>query len=316
MSEIIHNPEVNADLLSRGMRFILDTFGKPLISWDSIREGDIVIIPAFGTSLENKKKLDDLGVRYESYNATCPFVEKVWNVGNRLSQKGFTILIHGKYKHEETTATFSHISKTTKALVLRDLNEANALIDIMKGGATEDDFFKLFGHKCSPNFDIYKDLEKIAIVNQTTMLADETEAIIQTFARAFEDMHGKNQLNSYFANTRNTLCYATNDNQRAISEALKEPADLALVIGGYNSSNTTNIAKMCEQHVKTYFIKSEENIVSRTTISHYDLSLCEEVISKNFLPENKEMKIITTAGASCPDSVIERVIQKLASLLE
>jgi 4-hydroxy-3-methylbut-2-en-1-yl diphosphate reductase len=179
LSEMIHNPEVNDDLLSRGVRFLMDTSGNEIIDWKSLTGEDVVIIPAFGTTLEIEQRLNQIGINPYKYNTTCPFVEKVWNRSNQLGEADYTIVIHGKHYHEETKATFSHTVRKGKAVIVRDLEEARILAEVISGERDVDQFYSFFQGKFSEGFDVEKDLLKIGVVNQTTMLASETEAISQ-----------------------------------------------------------------------------------------------------------------------------------------
>jgi 4-hydroxy-3-methylbut-2-en-1-yl diphosphate reductase len=313
LSEMIHNPEVNDDLLSRGVRFLMDTSGNEIIDWKSLTGEDVVIIPAFGTTLEIEQRLNQIGINPYKYNTTCPFVEKVWNRSNQLGEADYTIVIHGKHYHEETKATFSHTVRKGKAVIVRDLEEARILAEVISGERDVDQFYSFFQGKFSEGFDVEKDLLKIGVVNQTTMLASETEAISQLLKEAIVNRYGVRELNKHFADTRDTLCYATNDNQQATYGVLKEGANLAVVVGGYNSSNTSHIAELCEEKLTTYFISSSEKVISDKLIRHFLIDQKEERVTENWLPEKERVRIIITSGASCPDSVVDDVIRKIAS---
>ena len=313
LSEMIHNPGVNNDLLSLGVRFIMDTSGHQLVAWEEIRSDDIVIIPAFGTTLEIEKKLNKLGINPYRYNTTCPFVEKVWNRSADLGKKGFTVIIHGKHYHEETRATFSHSVQNSPSVIVRNLEETIFVADVILGNKTEDDFYEFFKGKYSRGFDAMKDLKSIGVVNQTTMLASETQEIADLLKETMIKKYGIENLNEHFADTRDTLCYATNENQDATYGLLEVEADFAIVVGGYNSSNTTNIVKICEGEIKTYFIDSADRIVSENEINHFDISKQSVVMSNNYLPGKYPVEILLTSGASCPDAVVETVIRKIIS---
>ncbi|MCW8813704.1 MAG: 4-hydroxy-3-methylbut-2-enyl diphosphate reductase [Chlorobium sp.] len=313
LSEMIHNPGVNNDLLSMGVRFIMDTEGNQLIAWEEINGDDIVIIPAFGTTLEIEKKLNKLGIDPYRYDTTCPFVEKVWNRSADLGKTGFAVVIHGKHYHEETRATFSHTIQNSPSIIVRNLEETKYLIDIILGKRTEDEFYEFFNGKYSKGFDVKKDLEKIGVVNQTTMLASETQEIAEILKEALIKKFGIENLNEHFADTRDTLCYATNDNQDATYGLLETDADFAIVVGGYNSSNTGHIVKLCKEEIKTFFIDSADRIISSDEINHYDLGKQTTVISKDFLPAKYPVEILLTSGASCPDAIVESIIRKIVS---
>lgn len=316
LSEMIHNPAVNNDLISMGVRFIMDTDGTQLVAWEEITPKDIVIIPAFGTTLEIEKKLNKLGIDPYKYDTTCPFVEKVWNRSADLGGKGYTVIIHGKHYHEETRATFSHSVKNSPSLIVRDISEAKFLADYILEEKTTREFYQFFKGKFSEGFDAENDLLKVGVVNQTTMLAAETQEIADLFKEAMIKKYGVDNLKDHFADTRDTLCYATNDNQDATYGLLDVAADFAIVIGGYNSSNTGHIAKLCEQEIRTYFISSHEKIISDNEIIHFDLKIKSEKITTGFLPNKYPVEILITSGASCPDAVVEAVIYRVLSLFE
>lgn len=316
LSEMIHNPHVNNNLRDKGVQFIMDTSGEQLIPWENIREDDIVIIPAFGTTLEIEEQLQQIGVNANKYNTTCPFVERVWNKASSIGEKIYTVIIHGKPRHEETRATFSHSNSHTPTLIIRDMEEAKSLGDIILERIPKEKFYTLFKGQYSQNFDVEKDLVRLGVVNQTTMLANETQAISDYIKEIMVEKYHleEDEIMRHFADTRDTLCYATNDNQNAVRQMLDEEADLAIVVGGYNSSNTSHLVEMCERKMPTYFISSQEKIISSTTISHWDLEAKKECVNSGFLPENQQpVKIAITSGASCPDALVENVIRKLLS---
>lgn len=313
LSEIIHNPIVNEDLLFRGINFIMKPTGEQIIPWEEITPDDIVLIPAFGTTVEIEEKLKSIGLQVEKYDTTCPFVEKVWNRSAALGEKGYTIIIHGKYKHEETRATFSHSVQKSHSVIVLNLEEAQLLGKIILGEIPSEKFYEYFKDKHSEGFDPKVHLERIGVVNQTTMLASETQEISDYFKSVMLKKYGEENLKYHFADTSDTLCYATYDNQEATLEMLKYPADFAVVVGGYNSSNTTHIVELSQEKVKTFFVSSEEKILSRDKILHYDINLKKEVLTQNYIPEKEKVIILLTSGASCPDSVIEGVLRKLHS---
>ena len=181
------------------------------------------------------------------------------------------------------------------------------------GHKTEKEFYSYFEGKYSHGFDVSKDLKKIGVVNQTTMLATETQAIADYLKNTMSDKFGTDELNNHFADTRDTLCYATNDNQEATYELLKQDADFAIVVGGYNSSNTSHLVELCEEKLTTYFISSADKIHSAIEISHFDFHNQKEIITKGFIPEKETVDILITSGASCPDAVVDQVLQKLIS---
>jgi 4-hydroxy-3-methylbut-2-en-1-yl diphosphate reductase len=313
LSEMIHNPGVNFDLVNRGVKFIMDTSGSQLIDWSELSGDDIVIIPAFGTTVEIEKRLNQIGIDPYRYNTTCPFVEKVWNRSNQLGEKNYTVIIHGKDYHEETRATFSHTITKAASVIVKDLEETKILSKIILGEINKEKFFEIFAGKFSENFDPEKDLVKVGVVNQTTMLAAETQSIADHLKQTMIKKYGIENIKDHFADTRDTLCYATNDNQDATIGILKEKADLAIVVGGYNSSNTSHIVELCEEKLPTYFISSADKIISDKIINHFDLNNKNEIISENFLPEKEVVDVILTSGASCPDAVVDQVLQKIIS---
>ncbi len=316
LSEMIHNPAVNNDLISMGVRFIMDTDGSQLVAWEEITSEDIVIIPAFGTTLEIEKKLNKIGVDPYKYDTTCPFVEKVWNRSAELGDNGYTVIIHGKHYHEETRATFSHSVRKAPSLMVRNIKEAKFLSDFILEQKSIGEFNEFFNGKYSSGFDIKKDLEKLGVVNQTTMLATETQEIADLLKETMIKKYGVENLKEHFADTRDTLCYATNDNQDATYGLLDESADFAIVIGGYNSSNTGHIARLCEQVIRTYFISSPEKIISPNEIIHFDLDSNDEKITRGFIPAKYPVEILITSGASCPDAIVEGVIRRMVELFD
>lgn len=315
LSEMIHNPQVNADLQERGLQFLQDTLGNQVIPFSSLNPDDIVIIPAFGTTLDIEKNLNNIGIQTEKYNTTCPFVEKVWNRSEQIAAKGYTVIVHGKPTHEETRATFSHAAFNTPTVVIKDMAQAIELAKYITGEKTAGSFFEEFNGQFSVGFDVEKDLQRIGVVNQTTMLASDTQAIADFLKQTMISRFGSADtiIGEHFADTRDTLCYATNDNQTAVTGMLSVPADLAIVVGGYNSSNTSHLVELCEEKLPTFFISSEENILSSREILHYNFHSRQELHTIDYLPLANPVKILITSGASCPDAIVEAVIHKLAA---
>lgn len=309
LGEMIHNPAVNQDLLSMGVQFIMDTAGNRLMDWEELSQDDVVITPAFGTTIEIEQQLQERGVDVKRYNTTCPFVEKVWKRSGEIGLEGYTIIIHGKYKHEETRATFSHSNQYSKSLIIRNLKEAEMLAQYIIGTADVDQFFIDFKGKYSEGFDPMKDLKKIGVVNQTTMLATETEEI----SKYLKDVVTKVNGHSSFADTRDTLCYATNDNQDAAMELLKTEADVAFIIGGHNSSNTYQLAIILSEKIKTFFIESADDL-DDLSVNYLNLkTMSQECENWNGTLENCK-KIVVASGASCPDTLVDAVINKLCQI--
>lgn len=314
LSEMIHNPGVNADLQSLGVKFIMDTGGKLLMDWDDLTSDDIVIIPAFGTTLEMEARLREKGIEPSRYETTCPFVEKVWNRAEKIGKDGYTIIVHGKPKHEETRATFSHSKSNTHTVVVKDMEQTHHLAKFITGELPAEQFYNDFKGQYSEGFEVAKDLQRIGVVNQTTMLASETQAIADYLKNVIVEHYQPLNVAERFADTRDTLCYATNDNQSAVQGMLDQDADLALVIGGYNSSNTSHLVELCELKLPTYYIKDEACLISGSNISHFDMHMHTERTTTDYLPQHRPLRVMITAGASCPDALVERVIERLAMI--
>ncbi|MDB5242194.1 MAG: 4-hydroxy-3-methylbut-2-enyl diphosphate reductase [Spirosoma sp.] len=335
LSEMIHNPDVNADLQDRGVRFITDTSGQQLTPWSSLTPDDVVIIPAFGTTLETQQQLASIGLDVAKYDTTCPFVEKVWNKASQIGQKNYTVVVHGKPSHEETRATFSHSKEAAPTVVVKNMAQAQRLAGYITGELPSEQFYGEFAGQYSDGFDPARDLQRIGVVNQTTMLASDTQGIAdylkQVMVQKYNLAHASDQstakhpelVETYFANTRDTLCYATNDNQDATYALLDYPADLAIVAGGYNSSNTSHIVELCAEKLPTYFIESERKILSDSLIRHFDTHKKQEVVTENFLTQlegdkpdkepSRPVTVLLTCGASCPDAVVEGILLRLVS---
>ncbi len=290
LSELIHNPFVNEDLLRRGLRYLQTDKGAPItldghmaspgtppdrLRWNTLTSDDIVIIPAFGATDDDKRRLVRKGVPVCQYDATCMLVEKVWKSARAFGRRGYTIIIHGKHEHEETKATFSNARRHAPALIIRNLDEARLLADlILHPGApgTPDRFAAAFAGKHTPGFDPVRDLQRIAVVNQTTLLMNETIDIIDHLHAAYAALYGPDEARARVGGDgkRDTLCYATQVNQDALARALAEPLDAAFVIGGKNSSNTYQLHRLCEQRLgaSAFFIQSEADIRAPDVIQH------------------------------------------------
>ena len=341
LSELIHNPFVNDDLLVRGLRYLQTDKGLPLTEtgevaagpddpaalWNRLGEDDIVIIPAFGATNEDKTRLVKRGLAIRENDATCMLVEKVWKAARRYAEAGYTVLIHGKAEHEETKATFSNASSHGPALMLRNRKHAHALGEVIlaEGEAKARRFERSFAGLYSEGFDPHKDLEKIAVVNQTTLLRNETLAIIDDLRAVVAQKYGEAQVDEHLwtQGKGDTLCYATQVNQDALQKAIEQPVDAALVVGGRNSSNTFQLYRLCAERFgeNAHYIQSEANILSRDEILHYDFPHHgpatpgdrREVV-RPFLPPSREpVRILVTGGASCPDGIIQQVIHRINS---
>ncbi len=336
LSELIHNPFVNEDLKRRGLRYLQSDKGVPAIDpetgiayWDSVTDEDIVIIPAFGACDEDKAKLIERGLPLNAYDATCMLVEKVWKAAKRFGQKGFTVVIHGKAEHEETKATFSNSSKYAPSLVVRDLKEATLLAKAIEA-VTESErtqLFSPFQDRCSEGFDLSRHLQKLAVVNQTTLLRNETLKIIELLESALEKRYGKAHIEEHMAMSSkgDTLCYATQVNQDALAQAIKEQVDVAIVVGGKNSSNTYQLYRICEEAFgeRAFYIQSESNILSYSQVEHfifpYDLANPQQgrMETRAFLPvQDRPIKVLITGGASCPDGLLQQIIAKINGYFE
>ena len=315
LSEMIHNPAVNADLFDRGVRFIQDTSGDQLVAWEELSAEDVVIVPAFGTTLEIQAILQSREIDPYAYDTTCPFVEKVWNRADAIGKKDYTVIVHGKPSHEETKATFSHSQSVTPTLIVRDMKQTIALAAYIKQEKSADEFYVEFAGQYSEGFDPTKDLKRIGVVNQTTMLATDTQEIVDYLRQIirFHFQVAPENIKDYFADTRDTLCYATNDNQSATYGLLAEEADFAIVAGGYNSSNTAHLVDLCVEKLPTYFIKNAEKFISKEEIEHFENEPKQERITNSFIPKKDKVRVLLTCGASCPDAVMEEILRKLVS---
>lgn len=313
LSEMIHNPQVNADLIQKGVKFLHDTNGNSIIPLDELNSNDVVMIPAFGTTLELEKIINDKGIEIQKYNTTCPFVEKVWNRSEQIAKKGYSIIIHGKPKHEETRATFSHAASNTPTLIVNDMHETKMLGAYILGKLSDEEFEQHFAKRYSTGFNPKLDLDKIGVVNQTTQLATDTQAISDYLKNVMIEKYGGEKIEAHFAETRDTLCYATNDNQSAVIGLLETEADLAIVMGGKNSSNSSHLVELCEQKLPTYFIDDSSKIINENEIISNDWKTKNAVKVNNYIPKKSIVKILMTSGASCPDAVVESAIQKIAT---
>ena len=315
LSEIIHNPRVNENLRHNGVQFLSDTEGNPLLPFDVLVPDDVVIVPAFGTTLEVETELNARGVTLSSYNTTCPFVEKVWKRSQEIGKQDYTVVVHGKRYHEETRATFSHAQAEAPVVVVRDFAEAEDLAKVIRGGADADFFFEQFADRYSEGFHPDIHLKRIGIVNQTTMLASETQAIADLLRQAIIARYGEENPAEHFADTKDTLCYATKENQDATLALIAEGGDVAVVVGGYNSSNTSHLVELCEHKLPTYFIRDAEELLNPKQIRHLVLETKKVQVTEDWLPtehlDGSPVDIVLTAGASCPDILLDEVLRKI-----
>jgi 4-hydroxy-3-methylbut-2-en-1-yl diphosphate reductase len=340
LSELIHNPFVNDDLIRRGLRYLQTDKGVPHPAgpggpdlWDTLTPEDIVIIPAFGATDEDKRRLVRKGIAVRQYDATCMLVEKVWKAARVYGREGYTVVIHGKHEHEETKATFSNTRRHAPALIVRNMEETRQLGEIILNGASAGNsrFQEIFSGKFTEGFSVERDLNRVAVVNQTTLLMNETREIISYLRDVFAEKFGRDEpgvASRVGGQGRNdTLCYATQVNQDALTRALAEPLDAAFVIGGKNSSNTYQLYRLCEQRLgpRAFFIQSETNILSPREAEHYVFPakglpghgghverrpLWDEIAPR---AGDSPRRILVTGGASCPDGIIQQVISRINS---
>lgn len=304
-NEIIHNPSVNQHLRDMQVEFI--EFRQGQKDFSVVGSGDVVILPAFGASVQEMQLLQDKSCTI--VDTTCPWVSKVWNTVEKHKKGDYTSIIHGKYNHEETIATSSFAAKY---LVVLNLKEAEYVADYILNGGDYSEFMAKFSSAYSPGFDPDKDLEQIGIANQTTMLKSETEQIGKLFERTMMRKYGTTQINQHFQSF-NTICDATQERQDAMFQLVDEKLDLMVVIGGFNSSNTTHLQEIAVEHsIPSYHIDSAERIDSSNCIEHRLLTGKLEV-TENWLPQGA-IAVGITSGASTPDKVVADVVEKIFGL--
>ena len=310
LGEIIHNPEVNDQIRNMGIRTVSPKPTDEEIS--RLSADDVVIIPAFGTEVGTRKKLEEKGCMM--VDTTCGDVMSVWKRVRQYSKESVTSIIHGKAKHEETKATTSQATAYGAGhyLVVFDLAETDYVCDYILNGGNKQEFLEIFKGAYSPGFDPDIHLQAVGVANQTTMLRGETEEVQRRIKAAMEKKHGSGSLPSHFR-FFDTICGATQDRQDALEKMLKEPMNLLIVVGGYNSSNTSHLAEMGEKVLPTYFIKNAAKMVSDKLIIHYNLHKQQEVETRDWLPDGK-ITVGITAGASCPNNLIEDAIRRLFEL--
>ena len=312
LGEIIHNPDVNDQIRQMGIVSIHPRPTKEELS--SLTADDVVIIPAFGTEVTTRRQLEEKGCIL--VDTTCGDVMSVWKRVRQYAKESVTAIIHGKAKHEETKATTSQAtaSGTGHYLVVFDLAETDYLCNYIVNGGDKQEFLRRFSGAHSPGFDPDIHLSVVGVANQTTMLRGETEEVQRRIRAAMEKKYGPAELDKHFR-FFDTICGATQERQDALEKLLAEPIHLLLVVGGYNSSNTSHLAEMGMARLPTYFIKNASKIVSASRIRHYDLHAHREIETRDWLP-TRPVTIGITAGASCPNNVIEETIRRLFNLHE
>jgi len=307
LGEIIHNPEVNDQIRNMGVQIISP---KPTASeLDRLASGDIVIIPAFGTEVATRRQIEEKGCVL--VDTTCGDVMSVWKRVRQYSKEHVTSIIHGKAQHEETKATTSQATAygTGHYLVVFNLTQTDYVCNYILNGGSKQEFLDKFKGAYSPGFDPDQHLQAVGVANQTTMLRGETEEVQRRFRKAMEQKYGVAAVAEHFR-FFDTICGATQDRQDALQKMLLDPPDLLLVIGGYNSSNTSHLAEMGEAKLPTYFIKNAAMMASPGLIRHYNLHRKEEIETRNWLPAGR-ITVGVTAGASCPNNLIEDTIRRL-----
>jgi 4-hydroxy-3-methylbut-2-enyl diphosphate reductase len=309
LGEIIHNPEVNDQLRDMGIKQLKETRG--IYDLDGLTEEDVVIVPAFGAEVKVLERLKEIGCH--KVDTTCGDVMSVWKRVRQYRDRGTTSIIHGKAWHEETKATVSQAITDkggTHYLVVFTLAETDYVCDYIRRGGNKEEFLRKFEGACSPGFDPDLHLVSVGVANQTTMMKGETEEVQRRFEQAMGDRYGMENLDQHFRKA-DTICGATQERQDALSEMLgNEKMNLLLVVGGYNSSNTSHLAEMGEAMLPTYFIKNSDKLISPKEISHYEQHQQKEVISHDWLPDGNVVVGIT-AGASCPNNLLEETIHRL-----
>ena len=309
VGEIIHNPHVNAKLRDMGIEFLVP--GPAGFDYSGIRQDDVVILPAFGVTIGDFQTLRGLGCVV--VDTTCGSVLNVWKRVDTYARDGFTALIHGKYYHEETRATASQVERYPggRYLVVRNMEEARFVCDFIEGRVDRAAFQERFRHASSPSFDPDRDLRRVGVANQTTMLARESLAIGEEVGAAMERVHGADHRAEHFR-TFDTICSATQDRQDAVAALLQEHIDVMVVVGGYNSSNTISLAALCAERVPTYHIEDAECIdIASGVIRYLPIGAKQEVAASGWLPTVAELRVGLTAGASTPNNKIGETVARI-----
>ena len=307
--EIIHNPHVNSKLQGMGITFLMPDNGR--IDFSGVKTEDVVILPAFGVTITDFETLRQIGC--VMVDTTCGSVLNVWKRVESYARDGFTSLIHGKYYHEETRATASQAEKYEggQYLIVRNIDEAGLVCDFIEGRLSASALVERFAHATSPNFDPERDLRRIGVANQTTMLARESLAIGELVGRSMAHARGSDYAKENFR-TFDTICSATQERQDAVVELLREPLDVMVVIGGYNSSNTMSLAALCSETVRTYHVEDADDIDPDSgTIRHRPLGAKEDVESSDWLSRKAQVRVGVTAGASTPNNKIGEAVGRI-----
>ena len=310
LGEIIHNPEVNEQLIAMSIKFLSGPIKSASI--DNLKEDDVVIIPAFGAEVATMNKLKAKGCQL--VDTTCGDVMSVWKRVTQNANEKFTSIIHGKSKHEETKATSSRATSNNAGhyLVVLNIAETDHVCNYIRHGGNKAEFLAKFAGAHSPGFDPDQHLTSIGVANQTTMLRSETEDIQRRLRRAMVDRYGEAEIDRHYR-MFDTICGATQERQDALIHLLQERLDMMIVVGGYNSSNTSHLAEMSEERMPTYFIRNASKILSDRAILHFNLHKQEEVLTENWLPAGN-IYIGITAGASCPNNLIDDAVRRLFNL--
>jgi 4-hydroxy-3-methylbut-2-enyl diphosphate reductase len=310
LGEIIHNPEVNEQLIAMGIKFLSGPIKSANI--DDLKENDVVIIPAFGAEVATMDKLKAKGCQL--VDTTCGDVMSVWKRVTQNAKEQFTSIIHGKSKHEETKATSSRATANAGGhyLVVLNLPETDYVCNYIRNRGDKAEFLAKFAGAHSPDFDPERHLLSIGVANQTTMLRTETEEIQGRLRQAMIDRYGAGEIDKHYR-MFDTICGATQERQDALIHLLQEPLDMMIVVGGYNSSNTSHLAEMSEERMPTFFIRNASKILSDKAILHFNLHKQEEVQTENWLPASN-LYVGITAGASCPNNLIDDAVRRLFNL--
>lgn len=313
LGEIIHNPEVNDQIRNLGIVSIPPKPTDADLAALTLGPEDVAIVPAFGTEVATRRKLEALGCQL--VDTTCGDVMTVWKRVRQYSKEGVTSIIHGKARHEETKATTSQATAYGSGhyLVVFDLQETDYVCDYLVHGGDREAFLTKFKGAYSAGFDPDLHLKAVGVANQTTMLRGETEEVQRRFRAAIEKRDGSAKVDSQFR-FFDTICGATQDRQDALQKMLRDPIDLLIVVGGYNSSNTSHLAEMGEKVLPTYFIKNAAKMESSARIQHWNQHIAEEVETRDWFRTTGPVTVGITAGASCPNNLIEDTIRRLFEL--